>query len=116
MLMKDSGQEIEGGTTSQIAIEHAGAIASQVQMTGHAVGTQDVIPTTADTPVPKTPELTKVGAEVVGEDLSHIVGSTFGDLTTGGSATRVTKSVRFLNTLMGKLLRKKKPDEEVVTK
>ena len=88
--------------------EHAKSIAQNLQSSGHAVGTQDIIPTSAETPLPKTPEMHEVGAEIVGEDLSHILGTTVGDLTTGSHKYRVTKSGRFLQLLKEKLLGKGK--------
>jgi len=96
--------------------DHARVIAENLQAKGHAVGTQDVIPTTADTPITKTPDMHELGAEVIGEDLSHILETTVGDLTTGSHKYRITKSGRFLSTLVGKLRRKKNENEEVVIK
>lgn len=87
--------------------DHAKVIAANLQSAGHPVGAQDIIPVTAETPVPKSVELDKVGAEIVGEDLSHIIDTTVGDLTTGAHQYRITKSGRFLGTLMDKLRRKK---------
>lgn len=94
----------------------AKAISENLQNTGHAVGTQDVIPATAETPVERSQELEDAGAEFIGEDLTHMVEQGLGDLTTGGSSSRVTKSSRFLGTLLGKLRRKKQPSEEIVIK
>ena len=65
------------------------------------------MPTTSDTPLPKTPEMHEVGAEIIGEDISHIIGTTVGDLTTGAGKYRVTKSGRFLQLLKEKLSGKK---------
>lgn len=87
--------------------DHAIAIAQNLQSSGHAVGTQDVIPVTAETPISKTPEMHELGAEIVGEDLSHILGGAVGDLTTGSRKYRVTKSGRFLQLLKEKLIGKK---------
>lgn len=88
-------------------MDHAKIIADNLQAKGHAVGTQDVTPITSETPVPRTPELDEVGAEVIGEDISHILGTTMEDLTTGGPKHRITKSGRFLNMLKNKLGRKR---------
>lgn len=85
----------------------AKAISQNLQSVGHAVGSQDIIPTTADTPIERTKDLEDVDAEIIGEDLSHMVESTLGDLTTGGSTSRVTRSGRFLGTFLGKLKRKR---------
>lgn len=104
--MDSSAQGTGVKTVDQLHREHAKAVASSLQSSGHAVGTEDVIPTTSDTPIPRTPELDEVGAEIVGEDISHVIGGAIGDLTTGAPKYRITKSGRFLKTLMDKLLRK----------
>lgn len=101
-------------TIDQVSTAHAEAVASNLQQAGHSATAQTVMPITAQTPIVKTPELGEVGAEVIGEDLSHIVSTTFGDLTEGKSKIRMTKSSRFLGKLLEKLHRKKKPTEEVV--
>ena len=91
-------------------LEHqdsASKVAENLQSMGHAFGTQDVIPTTADTPIQKSPEMHSLGVEVVGEDLSHILETSVGDLTTGSHKYRITKSGRFLNMLREKLLGRK---------
>lgn len=94
-------------TSDQIHQATAKSIAGSLQNTGHAVGPQDVIPVSADSPIPKTPELHEVGAEVVGEDLSHMLGSTVSDLVGGTENYRTAKSGGFLNTLREKLRRRK---------
>lgn len=95
-------------TSDQMHQTLAKAVANNLQSVGQAVGTQDVLPTTADSPIPKTPELHEVGAEVIGEDLSHIVGSTVSDLVGGSENYRTTNSGGFLQKLKERLLRKGK--------
>ena len=94
-------------TVQKTLENHAKIIAENLQQKGHAVGTQDVMPTTAETTIPKTPEMHELGAEVIGEDLSHIVGAAVGEMTTGSRKYRVTKSGRFLQLLKEKLSGKK---------
>lgn len=101
---------------SMFGKQDAQKLASNLNQAGHKVSPQDVIPTTAETPVPKSPELQEVGAEVIGEDLSHIFGTTMGDIGYGKTKTRMTKSSRFLNMFKNKLMRRKDTDEEVVEK
>ena len=96
--------------------QDAQKLANNLNQAGHKVTLADVIPATAETPIPKTPELEEVGAEVIGEDLSHIFGTTMGDIGYGKTKTRMTKSSRFVNMLRNKLTRRKNPDEEVVEK
>ena len=94
-------------TSDQIHQATAKSVAGNLQSVGLPVGTQDVIPVSADSPIPKTPELHEVGAEIVGEDLSHMLGSTVSDLVGGTENYRTTKSGGFLQKLKERLLRKK---------
>jgi hypothetical protein len=107
-------------TTAQIDQAHAEAIANSLQqlqnLPNQPVPTEDitpasVTPVTAATPVPKSPHLEAIGAQVIGEDFSHILTTTIGDLTTGSTKTRITPSGRFLDTLKDKLIRKKQANE-----
>ncbi|TSC65835.1 MAG: hypothetical protein CEO21_319 [Microgenomates group bacterium Gr01-1014_80] len=94
-------------TSDQIHQATAKSIAGSLQSTGQAVGPQDIIPLSADSPIPKTPELHEVGAEVVGEDLSHMLESAVSDLVGGTENYRTTESSGFLQKLKERLIRKK---------
>lgn len=91
-------------------------MANNLAAAGHPVVTSDLIPTTAQTPIPRTQELTDVGADITGEDLNYIVNGAIGGLTHGVPSTRVTTSNKFLTLLKQKLFKRKQPDEEVVAK
>lgn len=93
-------------TTDQIHQETASNIATNLKQAGHEA--ENVIPVTANTPVPKSPHLEAIGAQVIGEDIAHVVGTTMGDLTMGTQKTRITPSSRFLGKLMERLGRRKK--------
>ncbi len=95
-------------STNQAHQVMASNVAANLQTAGHPVGTQDVIPNTAETPLDKSADLHQVGAEVVGEDFSNLVEGTMSDLVGGTENYRTTKSGGFLQTLKEKLLRKGK--------
>lgn len=83
--------------------QHVQNVATNLNQAGHSVSPQQVTPVTPQTPVPNTPELIKAEAEIVGEDLSHLVTTTVEDVTGGQSPQRMTKSSRFLQALREKL-------------
>jgi hypothetical protein len=91
-------------------------LSNNLAAAGHPVNPSDIIPVTADTPMPRTQEMTDVGADITGEDLSYIMDTSLGSLTHGVPTTRVTKSNKFLTLLKQKLFKKKQPDEEVIAK
>lgn len=94
--------------------EHTQIIAQNLQQAGYPVPPQQVAPVTAETPIQKTPELQSVGADITGEDMAHIVGSTVEELTVGTKHSRLAKPGKFLNMLVSKLRRKKRPEQEIV--
>lgn len=91
-------------TTDQQEAEHIQNVASNLQKAGYNVGPKDVAGSAAES------------VEQMGEDLSHIVGTTMGDLTYGVTKIRTTKSNKFLGMLKGRLFRKKNPDEDIIEK
>ncbi len=94
-------------------------IADNLNQAGHSVQVADVKPTTAETPIQKTEDLLQAGAKVIGEDLEY-GGRDLGYMTEAdlkhGERIRTTESRNPLKLLVGKLLRKKSQDEEVVKK
>lgn len=98
-------------TTTQMHTQQAQIIAGHLNQLGHPTKPEEVIPITATTPIPKTPELVKVGAEVSGEDFQDVLKT-----AVAGKSSGVTGSGKFLRVLWGRLNRKKQPDEEVVAK
>lgn len=75
-------------------------VASNLQQMGHSAST---VPAT-DTPIPLTDELKQIGI-----DASHIVGTTFEELTQGTTHIRETKSKNLLKLLQEKVARIKIP-------
>lgn len=98
--------------TSAVDTTHAQNIASNLNQAGHPASAQSVTPTTAATPIEKTPMMEAIGADVIGEDIAHVVGTTVGDMTMGVQKTRITSSKRFLGKLIERIRRKKNPQEE----
>lgn len=88
--------------------EHVQTVTTNLNQAGHNVTPSQVTPVTHQTPVPNTPELIKAEAEIVGEDLSHLVTTTVEDVTGGQSPQRMTKSNRFLAALREKLAKVRK--------
>jgi hypothetical protein len=101
-------------TAEGIHQQHAQALAGNLQQLGHKMTSEEITPVTAETSVSKSAAMDALGVEVVGEDLSHIVTTTLGDLTTGSTKTRITPSNRFLSKFLEKLNRKKAPNQQVV--
>ncbi len=97
---------------------HAQNVADNLNQAGVAV-THDVKPTTPETPIQKTQDLVEAGAKIIGEDIQH----GFNDLgyiaeadLKHGDKIRTTESKNPLKVLVGKLMRKKSKDQEVVEK
>lgn len=76
-------------------------VSGSLQQMGHSAST---VPTTADTPLPLTNELKQIGV-----DASHIMGTTFEELTQGTTHIRETKSKNWLKVLQEKVARIKIP-------
>ena len=98
---------------------HAQNVADNLNQAGHPVQAEDVKPTTSDTPIKKTQDLMQAKAMVIGEDIQH----GFNDLgyiaeadLKHGDKIRTTESKNPLKVLVGKLMRKKSKDQEVVEK
>jgi hypothetical protein len=94
-------------TQDQIHQATVSNIATNLKQVGHDVSTASVTPVTATTPITRSPHMEAIGAQVIGEDIKHVVGSTVGDLTMGVQKTRITPSKRFLGKLLDRLSRKK---------
>lgn len=117
--MSDPAQNIIT-TPAQVYQDHAQNIASHLNQAGHVTSSQEIIPVTADTPVPQTSVLQQVGAQIVNgedlqsklKDLEYIAEADFKK----GDKIRTTESKGFLDTLLGKLMRKKQKNEEIVEK
>lgn len=88
-------------------------VKQNLNQAGYAVDKNDITPQTSSTPVPKTEELQAVGAQIVGEDLSHLVADTIEDIKGGNTGVRTTESGSFFSQLVGRL-RKKYPGHEVL--
>lgn len=91
--------------TAQTEDEQRQKIHYQVQQAGHNV--ESVEPTTAETPL----QIAGEGIEVVGEVAGGIKQGLF-----GGSLGKTTQSRKLLQMLKEKLLRKGKPDKEVIVR
>lgn len=63
-------------------------VGGNLQQMGHNAS---IVPTTSDTPIPLTDELKQIGV-----DASHIMGTTFEELTQGTTHIRETKSKNLL--------------------
>ncbi|MBI4036588.1 hypothetical protein HY386_01780 [Candidatus Daviesbacteria bacterium] len=103
-------------TAAQQDRQTAQVIARNLNKLGVGVSAEDITPQTAATAIPRTKELEEAGAEISGEDITHLVGETVGEMTTGASKVRVARSSSFWAKLKERVLRKKKPDEEVLIK
>jgi hypothetical protein len=103
-------------TIAQIDKDSTQNIAANLQQAGHQATPESITPVTAETPIPKSSHMEAIGAQIIGEDIAHVVGSTVGDLTMGVQKTRITPSKRFLGKLLERLNRKKKPGEVVMEK
>lgn len=99
--MSKTAQDPVIKTTDQEEAEHIQSVAGNLNAAGYNISPKDVAGS---------------GTEAIGEDLTHIVGTTMGDLTYGVTKIRTTKSNKFLGMLKGRLFRKKNSDEEVVEK
>lgn len=95
-------------------------IASNLNQSGFNVKAQDVAPTTSTIPFPHTNALQEIGAQIVNQDdldmgLKDLEYMTEADLK-HGDKNRMTESKNPLKILMGKLMRKKGQNQEIVSK
>ncbi|MDO8619583.1 MAG: hypothetical protein Q7R49_06665 [Candidatus Daviesbacteria bacterium] len=94
-------------------------IAKNLNQLDHQVTPEDVVPTTAETPIQKTEDLIKAGAEAIGEDLEYDV-KDLGYMAEAdlkhGDKTRTTESKNPLKLLVRKLMRKKNQNQDLVEK
>lgn len=81
--------------TAQAEHQTAEEIAASLNNAGHPVGIKDVLPA---------------------EDLAYGIESTVGDFTTGKPKVRNAQSKKFLGEHIGRLLKMRKPNEEVMVK
>ena len=95
-------------------------ITIHLNQAGFPTTVEDVIPTTHETPITKSAELSQVGARIVGDteletDLKDLQYIEEADLKQGDK-TRLTASRNPLKMLLDKLMRKKSGTQEVVEK
>lgn len=77
------------------------AVGQNLQQMGRSSAT---VPTTSETPIPLTDELRQIGV-----DASHVIGTSFEELTQGTTHIRETKSKNWLKLLQEKVARIKIP-------
>lgn len=109
----DSAPQVTITTPVAVHNQHAAAIAQNLKGLGHNVEVSNIVGVTEQTPIEKTKELSDLGADISGEDLTHLIGTTIG---LEQSTTRTTKSANPLKMLMSKLMKKKGVEEEIVEK
>lgn len=80
-------------------------ITDNLNREGHPTAVKDVMPVNAETPI-----------EVVGGELVYGILETVRDMATGASKVRTTPSGGFLGAFVGRLLKKRGPNEQVVEK
>ncbi len=90
-------------------------VTANLNQAGHQVNPAQVAPVTAETPLPQTPQLKDVGAEIIsGDDIADLAEKTVKGLTVGTTYTRFAKPGKFLNVFLNKLRGKKKPEDQIV--
>lgn len=107
-------------TTSQVHDDHVQNITQNLNQAGHSVTANDVKPPTDQTVIPTASQLMNMGSQILNsedlqtgiKDLEYIAEA---DLKKGDKI-RVTESKNPLKMLLGKLMRKKSENEEIIEK
>ncbi len=91
--------------------QHIGEITRNLKALGHDIEPHQVVGVTDQTPMPRTKELQDVGADITGEDLTHLIATT---VAMQPGLVRATKSSNPLKLFINKLIRKKNVDQDII--